>query len=68
MKYVISFYQTVQVSEDHWERRLRTFSADDSTTIGKVRAWYAIADKEKDRLREPLIITEAEDSDSTDGR
>jgi len=61
MKFIISFHQTVQVAEDHWERRLRTFAVDDSTTLGKVREWYANADKEKDRLREPLTVTEAEE-------
>jgi uncharacterized protein (DUF952 family) len=60
MKYVITFTQTWQVTEDHWTRRKKTLLADDSTTLGQIRAWQAKEENLKeDHIYEPLTITEA---------
>ena len=60
MKYIITFTQTVQVTEDHWARRKRTMLADDNTTLGQIRAWQAKEEGLKeDHIYEPLTITEA---------
>jgi len=60
MKYVISFQQTVQVTEDHWTRRKRTLLVDEDTTIGQIQGWYKREENLTDNhLHEPLTITEA---------
>jgi len=40
MKYVISYEKTIQVSEDSWRVILKTFIANENTTIGQIRDWY----------------------------
>jgi len=39
--YVVSFEQTIQVTEDSWRVSLRTLIADENTTIRQIREWWA---------------------------